>query len=124
MRARAHADPPRTAGGRQRVGDERRDALVVEPGGARADASQRSSPDRTAFRSVGRLRRLLARDERALAAPALDEPLEVELAVGLQHRVRVDRERSRRPPSPSAAGRPGCRMPRRIACFTCWTSCR
>ena len=108
----------------QRVGEQRGD-VARRRARPRARASiQRSSAGRRAFDVVGRQRRGVGGDEGADAAPALDEPLEVELAVGLEHRVRVDRRGCRRPPSRSAAGRPGAGCPSRIACLTCWTSWR
>jgi hypothetical protein len=59
---------------------------------ARARSIQRCSDARRAFKSSGGHRRELARDERALTAASLGEPLVVKLAVRLQHGVRIDRE--------------------------------
>ena len=55
-----------------------------------AAAQRRLLPRRRPVRAAQR--------ERADALPALDQPVAFELAIGLQHRVGVDRERRRRPP--------------------------
>src|SRR4051794_32436821 len=75
-------------GVREQLGDLR----VVEP---RAPCTVDPSPQaRAEAVDVGRGRlRGTSGDERADTTAALDDALEVELPVGLQHRVRVDRER-------------------------------
>ena len=90
---------------------------------ARARPIQRRSAEAQLLHAVGRRRRRLARDERAHAAPPLDQPLAVQLAVGLEHRVRVDRQAA-----DDVLHRrqliSGPRIPSRTACRTCWTSWR
>src|SRR5439155_8865384 len=76
-----------------RVVEERGEVLVVEPGGARTldPALQRCAQRLEVVGGNGWDR---VRDERPLAATPLDETAEVELAIGLQHCVWVDRERT------------------------------
>ena len=80
-----------TAGGRT-VSAKRAAMFSSSRPAARAWLIQRCERRAELLHVVRRERSQLARDERADPAAALDEPFAIELAVGLQHRVRVDRQ--------------------------------
>ena len=90
-RGRSLMRPSTTTGGRTVSANSAAMFSSSSPA-ARARSTQRCSAERSAFTRPAAAAATVARDERADAAPALDEALEVELAVGLEHRVRVDRE--------------------------------
>ena len=109
---------PKVSASRRRTARRRRPRRSPPSAPAGSSAPAPRSADRSGGAAAS-----ARRDERALPAPALDEPLVVQLAVGLEHRVGVDRER---PTTSLTVGSwsPGWSIPRRTACLTCWTSCR
>jgi len=95
LRARGAEPPscdPRLRRRPDSVGKELGDLLVVKTGTASAvDPPPQASAERI---DVGwRCLRAPRRDERPDTTPAFDDPFEIELTIGLQHRVRIDRQR-------------------------------
>src|SRR5688572_62254 len=73
-------------------GEERDDALAIEPGGDRMlDPSVDGAPERTSHGAL-ECRRRVHGNEGARPRTAVHESLVLELAVGLEHGVRIDRE--------------------------------
>src|SRR5437660_3719740 len=73
-------------------GDEGDDALAVETGCVRAGEPAIERTAKWQMHRARERRRRVVRDERAGTRPAVDEALSLELAVGLQDGVRIDRE--------------------------------